>query len=224
MNAVIYFSCSGQSKAVAERLSAQLEFPLLDMQTLNAAVYENAVVVFPVHCQGLPVPVKKFLKTLNSRYITLIATYGRESAGNAIYEAYKICKNVIAAAYLPANHTYLNTDFEIPSAPKEVIEKIHTPSYVKIPRRHKTLFAGIAPAFRSRKILKIKKTDACVLCNACADVCPMGAVSFGKINNKCIRCLKCVRSCPHNALKIRQSRILKKYLSKPRFDKVIFYV
>jgi len=223
MNAVIYFSCSGQCKAVAEALGEKIGFSVTDY-TLAEREYENAVIVFPVHCQGLPAPLKKFIKNFKAQYVTFIALYGQMSAGNAVYEAYKITGNAVAAAYLPARHTYGGAEIATPSVPDEVTEKILKPEYIKIPRRIKTPFAGLFPAARSRAIIKIKKTEKCVSCGICGGLCPTGAIENGEISSKCIRCLKCVLNCPHDALTVKKSWILKRYLKKPRFKKTIIYI
>ncbi|MDE7305891.1 MAG: 4Fe-4S binding protein [Clostridia bacterium] len=226
MNAVLYFSCSGQSKAVANYLAEKFDFCAYDILNCTERNFKSAVIVFPVHCQTYPPILKNFFKELNAQYITLIATYGKASAGNAIFEAAKFFKNkVVAAAYIPAKHTY---DFDerdsAPTVPDEVIQKIKAPSYVKIPRRAKNIFAGLFPAARSRAAIKIEKTADCQNCNDCGKRCPVGAMQCGKPTRKCVRCLKCVYRCPHGALKVKKSRILKAYLKRKRFDRVIIYV
>ena len=223
MNVVIYFSCSGQSKAVAERLGKKLNFEVIEY-TFSQNGYENAVLVFPVHCQGAPLPFKKFLKNFKAKYITYIALYGRMSAGNAIYEAYKIAGNAVAGAYLPAAHTYGGVKTDPPDIPEEIIKKISAPAYISLPRRLKAPFAGLFPSARSRAIIKIKKNEKCASCGVCENLCPAGAIKNGEINSRCIRCLKCVSVCPHNALTVKKSFILKRYLRKPRFTETLIYI
>ena len=94
MNAVAYFSCSGQCKAVAENIADKLGWDTLDMrlETNLRADFERLFCVFPVHCQGLPQTVKKFLKRAKATHYCFIALYGKASAGNAIYEAHKLTK------------------------------------------------------------------------------------------------------------------------------------
>ena len=223
MNAVIYFSCSGQSKAVAEDLAERLSFDLYETHSAEGKIFENVAIVFPVHCQSYPAPLKNFFKSLNSKYVALIATYGRAHCGNALYEAARLIKGeIIAGAYLPAKHTYCETG-ETAFVPEEIIYKIKTPSPVKIPKLRKTPFAGFLPSIRSRMIISIKKTEKCVNCGICGGQCPVGAVKNGEISSKCIRCLKCVSGCPHNALEVKKSWILRRYLRKPRFEKTVIY-
>ncbi len=227
MNAVAYFSCSGQCKALAENIADKLGWDTLDMrlETNLRADFERLFCVFPVHCQGLPQTVKKFLKRAKATHYCFIALYGKASAGNAIYEAHKLTgKHTLAAAYMPANHTYCGVDGSIPSAPQSVINSIFKSDYIKIPRRQKAPFAGVFTNFRSRLLIKIKRGDNCVNCNICGGLCPQSAIENGEITGDCSRCLSCVYGCPHGALTVKKSFILKQYLKKPKSEKVIIYV
>ncbi len=227
MNAVAYFSCSGQCKALAENIVDKLGWDTLDMRlkTNLRADFERLFCVFPLHCQGLPQTVKKFLKRAKATHYCFIALYGKASAGNAIYEAHKLTKkHTLAAAYMPANHTYCGVDGSVPSAPQSVINSIFKSDYIKIPRRQKAPFAGVFTNFRSRLLIKIKRGDNCVNCNICGGLCPQSAIENGEITGDCSRCLSCVYGCPHGALTVKKSFILKQYLKKPKSEKVIIYV
>ena len=230
MNAVIYFSCTGNSRKVAQNIAEKTGFKLIELTKFNYDVilsgdYGTAAVVFPVHCQSYPKFLKRFFKNLTAENVALIATYGKVHAGNAVYEAAKLVSGKItAAAYIPAGHSYLKTEADNQSVPDALTEKIFSPSLVLVPKRRKTPFAGFLPSLRSRITVKIYKTQACVNCNTCGKVCPSGAIECGKTNSKCVRCLKCVKTCPHNALKFKKSRILSRYLKKMHFEETILYL
>lgn len=230
MNAVIYFSCTGHSKAVAENLAARLKFGLAELtpqtqKDILALDYPTAVVVFPVHCQSYPKYLKKFFKKLNTENIALIAVYGKADAGNALFEAAKLISGkVIAAAFIPSGHSYLNDGYVPEELPQELIDKILKPSSVTVPKRRKTPFAGFFPSVRSRILVKIKRREKCVSCGICAAQCAMGAIKNGKTNAKCVRCLKCVAVCPEGALSITKTRILTRYLNKAKCNDTILYL
>lgn len=219
MNVVYYFSGSGNTKQVATYVAKELDFPLEEISENTPDRTETAVVVFPVYCQNIPKPVKRFLETLESEKIALIATYGRISHGNVLKECEKIVKaKIVAAAYVPCRHTYLdvNDDFD-ESSLKPLITKIKQSNAVdcaKIPRVRKNAFANFMPSLRSRIGVKIIKTDSCTDCGKCGEICPANAIKNGITNENCIRCLKCVTYCPNRALTFKLSRILSDYLTR----------
>lgn len=230
MNAVIYFSCTGNSKKIAQAITAKTGFESLELTRrtydgILSGAYGTAAIVFPVHCQSYPKFLKRFFKNLNAVNVALIATYGKAHAGNAVYEAAKLISGeIIAAAYIPAGHSYLNAEADGENVPEALTEKILSPSPVVVPKRKKTPFAGVLPSVRSRLTVKIYRTKACINCNACGEACPYGAITFGKVNSKCVRCLKCVKACPHGALKFKRSRILSRYLKKTHFEETILII
>ena len=227
MNAVLYYSCSGQSKYVAETLGEKLQFKVFDLSATDFDFNEDfmtAAVVFPVHCQGLAKPFKKILGRIKAENFALIATYGRAGYGNALFEAAKLLSApVIAGAYLPAKHTYRENDTFVPVVPNELIQAIKLCRTVTIPKLKKTPFSSFLPELRSRLAIKIKRTDDCDGCNTCATLCPVKAMQKGKPNGKCIRCLKCVCNCPKSAYNVKRSAILKRYLLNHLTETTLLY-
>lgn len=190
----------------------------------NAA--ETAVVVFPVYCQNIPKPVKKFLSECSAKYVVLIATYGGISPGNVLWEASKcVFGAVIAAAAIPTGHSVLSesepkTDFPF----SFVAERIRTPKEAKIVKRFKNPFSDFFPSLRSRLGIKITRLSGCNRCKLCEENCPTHAIRDGAINGKCIRCLRCVSQCPKHALSIRVHPLLKMYLLKKRKNRLVLYL
>ena len=188
MNAVIYFSCTGRSETVAKNIAQKTGFELLELtkDTLNnilSCSYNTAVIVFPVHCQSYPKPMKKFFKGLKAENVALVATYGSAHKGNALYEAAKLLgKDPIAAAYVPCNHSYSINEISVSEWPQEFFDKIKPGEQVKLPKLKKTAFAGVLPELRSRSIIKIKRNDNCNKCGECNALCPTSAMNCGKPN------------------------------------------
>ena len=227
MNAVVFYSNTGQSKAIAAYFAKQLGYPLADMETTCAEYYQNLVLVFPVHCQNIPDIVKSFLKNISVENLTVVATYGKMCCGNVLYEIQKnYQKNIVAGAYIPTKHSYIDNDdaFCDLDELKPIVEKVKEPSYIQLPRLYKNPLADIFPKLRSRIGLAIQKSENCNGCNLCAERCSFGAIKSGTTNRKCIRCLKCVESCPRQALKIKLGLPLKLYLRKKKTNKVIIYI
>ena len=227
MNSVVFYSNTGQSKAIAAHFANQLEYPLADMETDCSGHYQNLVLVFPVHCQNIPDIVKAFLKNVSVDNLTVVATYGKMCSGNVLYEIQRTYqKNIVAGAYIPTKHPYIDNDdvFCDFDKLKPIVEKIKEPSYIQLPKLFKNPLADIFPKLRSRLGLSIQKSADCSGCNLCAECCFFGAIKSGTTNRKCIRCLKCVESCPRQALKIKVGLPLKLYLHKKKINKVIIYV
>ena len=227
MNAVVFYSNTGQSKVIATYFANQLGYPLADMEIKCAEYYQNLVLVFPVHCQNIPDIVKSFLKNISVENLTVVATYGKMCCGNVLYEIQKnYQKNIVAGAYIPTKHSYIDNDdaFCDLDELKPIVEKVKEPSYIQLPRLYKNPLADIFPKLRSRIGLAIQKSENCNGCNLCAERCSFGAIKSGTTNRKCIRCLKCVESCPRQALKIKLGMPLKLYLRKKKSNKIIIYI
>lgn len=227
MNVVVYYSNTGQSRIVAQFLANQLEYALVDIEVADIQEYRNMVLVFPVHCQNIPDLVKNFLKRITVDNLTIVATYGKMCPGNVLYEIQKkYHKNIVAGAYIPTKHSYIEGDDSFNDWDKldSLIEKIKVPSYVEIPKMYKNTLANAFPKFRSRLGLRIQKNVDCNNCNICAKQCSFGAIENGVTNRKCIRCLKCVEVCPCYALNVRKSFWLKIYLRKKKMNRIIIYV
>ncbi len=227
MNAVVFYSNTGQSESVAKYLAEQLCYPVIDIERVENTNYKNLVLVFPVHCQNTPNVVKAFLQTAKIEHLTAVVTYGKMCYGNVLQEIqHRYHKNIVAGAYIPTKHSYIDNDdtfcdFEclIP-----LVEKIKSPSKIVIPKSYKNPLANLFPALRSRLGLKISKNANCNNCNICAEYCAFKAIELGGANNKCIRCLKCVKMCPNNALSFKLRLPLKLYLRNKKVDKLIIYI
>lgn len=230
MDAVIYYSCTGNGKKVAQEIAQKTAFEALALtdgtrDKIACSAFDTAVIVFPVHCQSYPAFMRSFFKKLNAKRIALVATYGRVNAGNAVYEAARLLKApVVAALYLPARHSYLQESYQTPEVPQSFIGKLVSDAPAKISKRRKTPFAGCLPSLRSRALIKIKRSAACSGCNLCKENCTVKAIDCGKTNARCVRCLKCVYDCPHGALTVKKSRVLSRYLKRATRNDIIIYI
>lgn len=225
MNAVIYYSNTGECKRIAEYFAKQLGFPLVDMANAEHQ-YENAVLVFPVHCQNLPQAVTQFLRNLTVSNLTVIAAYGKMCHGNVLDEIQQKRRlNIVAAAYVPTKHTYLDEPrFDDFDKLRQVVDKTLNPSAIKIHRSYKNPLASAFKGLRSRIGVKIVKNSNCDNCGLCETNCQQHAITHGKTNCKCIRCLKCVAHCPKQALTFKTTAAMTAYLKKKKQDDLVIFV
>ncbi len=226
MNAVVFYSNTGESKTIASHFADKLGYPLLDILGAKEQ-YESLVLVFPIYAQSIPDEVKAFLKRVTVKHLSVIATYGKMCCGNALYEIkHRYEKNIVAGAYLPTKHSYIEEDtpFLDFDALDALVEKIRHPSSVTLPRLYKNPLASLFPNIRGRIGLKIQRTDACDGCNVCAASCPKGAIHAGRTDKRCVRCARCVHTCPKGALRIKLSLPLRLYLKRKKKNDIIIYV
>lgn len=230
MNAVVFYSNTGESRAIAQYFANSLAYPLIAIERARTIEkYEDLVLVFPVHCQGIPDAVKRFLTSASAKRTVAVATYGKMHHGNVLYELQrKYNHNVIAAAYVPTKHSYIRNDTAFSDYGKlgVITEKLKAPAEVRLPRLFKNPLAALLPKFRGLIGLKIQRSSACDGCEVCSAVCPLpkSAIKSGKTNGNCIRCLRCVNACPKGALDFRLSLPLRLYLRKKKKNKLIVYV
>lgn len=95
MTSVYCFSGSGHSYAIAEYFARELQVPVVNIDRRLAESHyqaDLAVVIFPVYCQNIPAVVRDFFSKLDSKHVVLIATYGKISHGNVLWEAFKIIR------------------------------------------------------------------------------------------------------------------------------------
>ena len=227
MNAVVFYSNTGQSQKIAEYFGEKLHYPTISIEKACGHPYENLVLVFPVHCQNIPSVVADFLKRAEITYLTVIATYGKMCYGNILYEIQtKFRRNLVAGAYIPTKHTYLaeDTPFCDWARLTPVLEKIKNPSTIQIPKSYKNPLSNLSPALRSRLGVKIYKSANCDQCGVCTQHCDFHAIEAGVVNSKCIRCLRCVTVCPNQALRFQLRFPLKLYLRKRPINKTVVYI
>ena len=221
MTAVYCFSATGRTRRVAQYMARMLSCQISELSMAwrpDSYKVDTAVVVFPVYCQSIPLPVRKALPLISASDFILIAAYGRKSFGNALGEAVKLVKGrVIAGAYVPVGHTYLNEQLETDlSRLDPLLLRIANPKPIRIPTSWKNPFASFFPLQRGKLGVRITRGKNCDNCGLCTKLCPMHTMVDGKPGKSCIRCLRCVHICPQNALRATLHPCLKQYLNGKR--------
>ncbi len=232
MNAVFYYSNTGESKAVAEYIANALGWNIFSIEDTDGKgrEYEKAFMVFPVHCQNVPERVKSFLSSLLAKHLIPVATYGRMHHGNVLYEIEKgYGFTVLGGAFVPAKHTYADEEGVSQSELRALLPLIEKArgediSPVVFPREKKELFADIAPLWRSRVGVSLRRSKDCKGCHRCEAVCSCWTGRGATPTKECIRCLKCVSLCKEKALRVRLSLPLKLYLKRKKLSCVTVFV
>ncbi len=99
-----------------------------------------AVVIFPVYCQNIPAVVRDFFSAswTPSTWSSSPHT-AKISHGNVLWEAFKIIRGrVIAAAYVPMGHTYLDSSTQFDAQPLQpIFARIQHPRAATLTRESK---------------------------------------------------------------------------------------
>lgn len=224
MNAVIYYSNTLESYNIAKYISEHTNYELLDILNLNYYNYDNIYLIIPVHYQSIPKSIKPIIKRINAKKAIVIATYGRISHGNTLYEIKKILNaKIISGAFIPTKHSYIKNDIRFTdySILDKIIIKMNNDKEALIKKSFKNPLANLFPILRHKIGVKIIKNDKCIKCNKCHEIC--NNIINGKTNSKCIRCLKCIDNCQSKALDYRLSLFMKLYLKKKKKNDIIIY-
>ena len=224
MNAVIYYSNTGQSFSIAKHLSDRTCFKLVNLNAINDELFNNIFLVFPVHYQSIPKEIRQLFKNIKAHKAVVVATYGKMGFGDVLNDVKKLLPvKVVGGAYVPTKHTYIENDESFAEFERlnPLIEMFDRKQEVRFPTGKKNLFASFMPIKRHQISVKITRNDRCTKCGECNKICEH--IKYGIPNKKCNRCLKCVKMCPQKALEYKLSATMVKYLSKPKIDSLFIY-
>ena len=236
MRAVVFYSNTNQSRALAEYLASLTGWELFDLscpaQAERAASvsFARAVLVFPVHCQRLPRPISDFLRVLDAKMLAVVATYGGMCHGGVLRKVQReyAAGQIVAAAYVPMQHAYLPADTKTDLAVlRDLAAKLtaDAPLPVRVPRAYKNPLADFFPAWRSRVGVRMHlDPDLCTGCGKCERECSEGGVANGRFTNRCIRCMKCAAHCKAGAISHRNRLLMRLYLKKRQIEHAEVYL
>lgn len=228
-NVVFYFSGTGNSLLVAQKIKANLMDCDIVPMGINVgynldAQYDTIGFVYPTYFQGLPHIVTKFIKKIQlnkqkDAYVYAIATCGG-SSGNALNQAKSIIESnggkldYGAQIKMYANYVAL---YDMKANVLEITEKSNTQIVIAITHIKNKTCNDIGKEnpmvkFVYEKFIKSVKekdknfnlSDKCSSCGICSKVCPVGNVTLvnGKptFKHKCEQCMACIQYCSKKAI------------------------
>ncbi|MDR0334448.1 MAG: EFR1 family ferrodoxin [Methanomassiliicoccaceae archaeon] len=239
---ILYFSGTGNSRYVAERLGVMLDLPVVPVTDYKDSKIDASGrpvgIVCPVYFWGIPTLISEFIKKTefqNFEKIFSVCTYG-EGAGNAsrMLEKEFLRKGITVTHQLeirmPDNYVLF---YKVPPKDEQMRMLNEADNYIeRIPgllaeNAHKEKRSLIAPAVSAigypwykygRRTKRFRVTDECTGCSVCEAACQMNIIKMkdGRphwTENRCERCLACVHRCPGAAIQIGRSLKHGRYLN-----------
>jgi len=234
---ILYFSGTGNSLAVARKVSERTGDPLLSLYEAvdkDLTKERHIGLVFPTYMLEAPIPVRELLPKVvfpKHAYIYVLITCGAQT-NNAVWTVRRIlrrqrvevnyCNKIrvpdTSALAFGRNPNDQAWKFEKYAHRLEgIIEDIAT-------EKHSLHYAGFDPiGWLLNKGLLEKKSysmvkpivypDKCIGCGVCSKVCPQNNITMtdmkAVIGNQCVSCLACVHYCKEQAIEIGKKPTLK---------------
>lgn len=244
---IFYFSSTGNSLYVAKRLKEKLQDSELVSITkaYNEGNFqydcEKAIIIWPLHCFGLPVIVEKFvskLKLNKDAYIFGVQVTGGGQTNNTFVKINELLNskdlklsNSIEIKYISnyiragrnvtekrVENALDNNEWKI----DRLIERIKDKEVEEISKAKNLLHTALYNGWRYKYKNKDKKfnvNDSCIGCSICEKICPVKNIEITNSRpiwkGNCVDCMGCVNICPKKAINIGKSTIKKNRYKNP---------
>ncbi|MBQ1546173.1 MAG: EFR1 family ferrodoxin [Clostridia bacterium] len=231
---ILYFSATGNSRYVAERLARSLNDQAVSIESghRNFTLSDGEIfgIVTPVYWWQLPSIMRKYLNSItvcNAKYTFIVITYGT-TTGCCTEETIKIFRRKgisLSASFsvrMPDNFTPIfdlsdpvKVETELLSAQAQTDELIsrvraHEEGYFAQPKTPYAVKLVMKPLSRhEQKTSHFIVENSCIGCGKCANNCPVNAIEIRNskpvwTKTRCALCLRCLHSCPKFAIQYNQ--------------------
>ena len=231
---ILYFSATGNSRHVAERIAEPTGGSLISIvdcirQGHYQFVDEVIGVVSPTFYYGLPSLVYDFLKKaeIKADYYFLVSTYGSSPTATVNIPGRK--PDAIASVRMPDTWTprfdlstpekvalfTTTTEDDIANTIAMVGNRVHGNQ-----QRRKTsaIFGRVAYMLydAARATRHLSASDSCIGCGLCAKQCPVQAIEMKDkrpvwVKSRCAMCLSCLHHCPKFAIQYDGGKATRKH-------------
>lgn len=225
---IYYFSGTGNSKWVANRLAKELDEEMQDIAAffkspgpIRIRAGESLGIIFPVYAWGPPMIVKRFLPylTVEDAFCYAVCTCGDDAGGAIEYLKKRLPIISGYSVQMPNNYIVLyDVDDEQTQRRKLIAAKARIPQIAENIRQKKPVFevcrgrfpglktAVVHPLFRvfAMRSKPFYAEETCTACGLCARVCPTGNIAI--VNGRpswsdaCEQCMGCINRCPARAI------------------------
>jgi ferredoxin len=238
---LIYFSPTRTTRTILEEIAQGMAGVRVDHRDLTppaahtdrwvGAQQTLALIGAPVYAGRLPLVAAERFRRLRGQQTpaALVVVYGNRAYEDALLELRDLAVEAgfrpVAAGAFIGEHSFSRAATPIAAGrpdPEDVKqarafgERIQQ-KLRRVPAgegRPRLLVPGHNP-YREQWALShispVRDEARCVMCGACATVCPMGAVTIGETvttdASRCIVCCACVKTCPEGAREVTDGRI-----------------
>jgi len=203
--------------------------PAARKRVLSFSAGDLVVFGTPVYAARVPNILLKYLETVegNGALAVPVVLFGNRNYDDALIELKNVLERrglrTVAAAAFVGEHSFSYTlakgrpdeaDMAVAAGfARQVVAKLRslTDDHALLPVGVKGMPYPYRDYYRPRDtqgnpvdLRKVRPvtSDACTDCKTCAQVCPMGSISFDNVRQYtgiCIRCGACVKKCPQQA-------------------------